>query len=95
MADTTTTLNPGTGGDVMDESLVTQISGTQQAKRPRVVLGNDAGQIVDATDIVTALQLVLRELRAHTVLLQALMGTTACPVSFDEAYEIAASLKAD
>jgi hypothetical protein len=46
--DSTTQLNPAasntgtaTAGDVMDESLVNQISGTQ-AKRERVVLGGDA-----------------------------------------------------
>jgi hypothetical protein len=42
MSNTTTTLNPGSGGDVMDESLVTQSDGSTQAKRPRVVIGGDA-----------------------------------------------------
>lgn len=41
--DTTTTLNPGSGGDTMDESLVTQSDGVTQAKRPRVVIGGNAG----------------------------------------------------
>jgi hypothetical protein len=41
--DTTTTLNPGAAGDKMDESLVTQSDGVTQAKRPRVVIGGDAG----------------------------------------------------
>jgi hypothetical protein len=44
MADTTTTLNAGSGGDVMDESLVTQADGTE-AKRPRVVPGSDDGDL--------------------------------------------------
>ena len=42
--DTTTTLNPGVGGDVMDESLITQAgtgAGTV-AKRQRVVIAGDA-----------------------------------------------------
>ena len=42
MADTTTTLNLGAGGDVMDESLVTQGDGSTQAKRPRVELAHSA-----------------------------------------------------
>jgi hypothetical protein len=40
--DTTTTLNTGTGGDKMDESLVTQSDGVTQAKRTRIVIGGDA-----------------------------------------------------
>lgn len=51
MADTTTTLNPGTGGDIMDESSVTQSpDGATQtsAKRPRVVLGHDDGKLVNS-----------------------------------------------
>lgn len=40
-SDTTTTLNSGTGGDVMDESTVTQASGTT-AKRTRVVIAGDS-----------------------------------------------------
>lgn len=39
--DTDTILNPGIGGDRMDESLVTRPD-TSQAKRPRVVLGGDS-----------------------------------------------------
>ena len=43
MSDTTTTLNPGVGGDVMDEALITQPGdGTTQAKRPRVQIGGGA-----------------------------------------------------
>lgn len=45
MADTTTVLNPGVGGDSMDESLVTQSDGTTQVKRPRVVPGDDEGNL--------------------------------------------------
>src|SRR5438132_244049 len=36
--DTITVLNPGAGGDPMDESLVTQSDGATQGKRPRVEL---------------------------------------------------------
>lgn len=49
--DTTTTLNPGSAGDVMDESLVTQEDGTE-AKRPRVVLGDDDGALYNQTNPV-------------------------------------------
>lgn len=48
--DTTTTLNTGTGGDVMDESLVTQSDGVTEAKRPRVVPGGDDGSIQTFSD---------------------------------------------
>lgn len=63
--DTTTTLNPGVGGDVMDESLVTQeVDGLTAAKRPRVVLGGDGGELfgdenpmpVDAREVRWALE---------------------------------------
>lgn len=43
--DTTTQLNTGSGGDLMDESLVTQADGVTAAKRPRVVLGDDNGEL--------------------------------------------------
>lgn len=36
--DTFTELNAGSGGDIMDESLVTQADGVQQAKQPRIEL---------------------------------------------------------
>src|SRR5262245_18635324 len=42
MSDTTTVLNPGASGDVMNESLVTQSDGITQAKSPRVVLTSDS-----------------------------------------------------
>lgn len=41
--DTTTLLNPGVGGDTMDESLVLQSDAVTSAKRPRVVIGGNAG----------------------------------------------------
>lgn len=43
--DTSTVLNPGVGGDAMDETLATRADGTQ-VKRPRVVLGTDDGRLV-------------------------------------------------
>lgn len=57
--DTTTTLNSGSGGDLMDESLVTQEDGTE-AKRPRVVLGGDDGSLAAfATDAESRVGLVV------------------------------------
>lgn len=91
MADATTTLNPGTGGDVMDESLVQQSSGTN-AKRPRVVLGSDVGGLTDPQQIVLLLEQLVVESRAQTVLLQALLSTSAQPLSMDEIYNMAAQL---
>jgi hypothetical protein len=54
MSDTTTTLNSGSGGDSMDESLVAQSDAVTQAKRPRVVIGGDAGydSETDENDLV-------------------------------------------
>lgn len=50
--DTTTTLNQGSGGDKMDESLVTQSDATTTAKRPRVSVAFGAddgrGRLVDS-----------------------------------------------
>ena len=45
MSDTTTTLNPGTGGDAMDETLALQGDGSTTGKRPRVeiALAEDPG----------------------------------------------------
>lgn len=37
--DSSTTLNPGVGGDVLDESSVVQSDGSTVAKRPRVDIG--------------------------------------------------------
>lgn len=47
--DATTTLNAPTvpGGEKMDESVVTQSDGATAAKRPRVVIGDDAGLLLD------------------------------------------------
>jgi hypothetical protein len=39
--DTTTTLNPGVGGDSLDESAVYDKDGTLLGKRARVVLGGE------------------------------------------------------
>lgn len=47
MADASTTLNPGAGGDVLDESLVDRSDGTS-VKRARVALGDDAGNVLGA-----------------------------------------------
>lgn len=50
--DTTTTLNPGAGGDSMDESNVleptfsTGAAPTSVGKRPRVVIGGEQGRAV-------------------------------------------------
>lgn len=43
MADTYTTLNPGVGGDKMDETAV--VIGGVSVKRPRVVVGGDDGEL--------------------------------------------------
>lgn len=43
--DTTTILNTGVGGDVMDESLVTQKTSGTAAKRARVAVGGDDGTL--------------------------------------------------
>ena len=94
MADTTTILNPGVGGDAMDESQVAQTSGAN-AKRPRVVLGNDLGQLTDAQAIVVLLEAIYRETRVHTVLLQKLLNTADGPIGFDEVFAIAAELHND
>lgn len=74
MADTTSLLNAPTvaGGDSMDESLVQQTSGAS-AKRPRVVLGNELGQLADATMIIDLLAASLVEQKRQTVLLQVLL----------------------
>lgn len=42
-SDTVTNLNPGAGGDPMDESLATQSDGSTQGKRPRVELALGGG----------------------------------------------------
>ena len=44
--DATTVLNPGVGGDSMDESQHFQRDGATQAKSPRVVLVLDDGSVI-------------------------------------------------
>lgn len=86
--DTSTTLYPGTGGDVMDESLVMQTDGTQ-AKRTRVVPGADdgtlqsfdnaAGRVAAAVTDGKAIALltdILLEQRRQTSLLRAILSET-------------------
>lgn len=94
MADTTTVLNPGSGGDILDESLV-QSASNVAAKRPRVVLGSDLGPLTDPSAIVALLEQLVREARAHTVLFSALMNTTANPLGSEEVYDLAAQLHND
>jgi hypothetical protein len=84
MSDTSTTLNPGAGGDVLDESLVTQLSGVQ-AKRPRVVLGDDLGGLIQPSEIVTLLTRILFEAKRQTVLLMKILNSSAAvPAGMDE-----------
>ncbi len=52
MSDTTTTLNPGSSGDVLDETLALQSDGVTQAKRPRVVIGGNTGWDGSTNDLV-------------------------------------------
>jgi hypothetical protein len=52
VSDTTTTLNPGAAGDVMDESLALQGDGLTSAKRPRVTIGGDVGFDGTKNDLV-------------------------------------------
>ena len=55
MTDGYTTLNPGIGGDVMDETEVEYGSGPLVRKRPRVVItGEGIDDIVDTTDSIPA-----------------------------------------
>ena len=67
MADAFTVLNPGVGGDVMDETGVSYGSAPLVRKRPRVVLtGEGVDDIVDTTDdLPTGLErgIVVREAR--------------------------------
>lgn len=79
----------------MDESSVTQSDGVTVAKRPRVVPGNEFGQLVDQLTSQRHLELILRELRAINVLLQTLVSTTSNPVGLDEVYETAALVHND
>ena len=96
-SDTTTTLNPGTGGDVMDESLVLQADGTTEAKRPRVVVGFDDGtlatnkrrgtvveSLVADEELRHLLRLLLHESRKQTALLRILLAHAGRTASGDE-----------
>ena len=76
--DTTTTLNAGTGGDKMDESLVVQSDGATSAKRPRVVLGDDTGNLYDRDHPVPTAD---RDLRAAAER-QRLLGLAKLDVHF-------------
>jgi hypothetical protein len=88
MPNTTTTLNPGSGGDVMDETLVTQSDGVTSAKRPRVVTGGDNGElqtyktgsgvsrvaadVVDA-ELIQRLEILTQEQRRTNVIMRMLL----------------------
>lgn len=102
-SDTTTELNAGTGGDIMDESLVLQADGTTEAKRPRVVPGFDDGSlqsherrgtIVEAAVIDEEarhlLQRIHHESRKQTALLRLLLAHAGRTVGDDEIAAIAA-----
>lgn len=79
----------------MDESSVTQAGGTV-VKRPRVVVGSDSGGLLDPAIIQGTLELILRELRAHTVLMQAaLLSTSTAQLGLDEVYSIASETRGD
>lgn len=55
MSDNYTVLNPGVGGDVMDETGVTYATAPLVRKRPRVVItGEGIDDIVDTTDLIPA-----------------------------------------
>ena len=60
--DTTTTLSPAAapGGDVMDETLVTQSDGHTEAKRERVVPTFDDGTIMGAGQPGNAIPVYMR-----------------------------------
>lgn len=85
--DTTTTLNPGSGGDAMDESLVTQSDGATLAKRPRVDVGYQSsdgktGRLVDESRGLpvrdetarTHLEQMAEEMRAIRMMLEAFLN---------------------
>jgi hypothetical protein len=74
--DTTTTLNAGNGGDVMDESLVTQTDGTE-AKRPRVVVGSDDGGLQTLEQQNNRFQAAVMDPRAQELLGQLLIEARA------------------
>jgi hypothetical protein len=78
VSDTKTTLNPGTGGDDMDESLVIQSDGVTAAKRPRVVMGLDDGRLIHLgnalpvtdPDVVGVLKEIRDDMRVIRLLLE-------------------------
>ncbi len=77
MADTVTKLNKETvaGGDAMDESLVPNTAGPGGlAKRPRVVIGGDDGELVD---VATEGGIVKLQIKAESLPLPAGAGTEA------------------
>jgi hypothetical protein len=103
-SDTTTELNAGSGGDIMDESLVLQSDGTTEAKRPRVVPGFDDGSlqsykrrgtVVEASVIDEESRHLLRrihyEARKQTALLRMLLAHAGRTVGDDEIAAMAAS----
>jgi hypothetical protein len=49
--DTSTVLNPGVGGDTMDESTVTQVTTGTATKRARVAVGGDDGALQTFTEV--------------------------------------------
>lgn len=84
--DTTTVLNPGVGGDAMDETSVIQDDGVTVAKRARVDVGfqtdDTPGQLVskdsplpvEARELAV-LELILKELTEIKLLLSAALET--------------------
>jgi len=101
--DTSTVLNPGVGGDTMDESSVTQVTTGTAAKRPRVVPGGDDGTLqtfsvkpdrvvaeVSDGDIVTELRNMLVEMRRQTHALYLIVDELggSAPVLVDKIREI-------
>ena len=84
--DTSTTLNPGSGGDTMDESLVTQVGGTV-AKRPRVVIGGDDGSIQNFRELASGTSALVSDLETirllGSILLQLQVMTGVLKLAFN------------
>jgi hypothetical protein len=78
--DTTTTVG-ASGGDLLDETQTTNLSG-QVVKRPRVVIGDNDGSLVGLNSIDTTLKAILTECQRQTVLLRVLVAQTT-PQSLD------------
>lgn len=83
MADTTTVLNPGVGGDILDESSVVQTDGVTVAKRPRVevalagdgtprLVGSDFQLPTHDERVLVVLSSILEEMRAIRLLMESL-----------------------